>query len=88
VYDGSSLISAKTYYENFRLRYPEEAKKLNIDDILIRISEQLAEKNLLIAKYYERTGSAGPANMYYQLVVDSWPNTKAAETAREKISKK
>jgi outer membrane protein assembly factor BamD len=88
VYDGSSLISAKTYYENFRLRYPEEAKKLNVDDILTRINEQLAEKNLLIAKYYDRTGSAGPANMYYQLVVDKWPDTKAAETAREKISKK
>jgi len=88
VYDGSSLISAKTYYENFRLRYPEEAKKLQVDDILLRIGEQLAEKNLRIAKYYERTGSAGPANMYYQMVVDDWPNTKAAETAKEKISKK
>jgi len=88
VYDGSSLISAKTYYENFRLRYPEEAKKLQVDDILLRISEQLAEKNLRIAMYYDRTGSAGPANMYYQMVVDNWPNTKAAETAKEKISKK
>jgi hypothetical protein len=26
--------------------------------------------------------------MYYQMVVDNWPNTKAAETAKEKISKK
>lgn len=88
VYDGSSLISAKTYYENFRLRYPEEAKKLQVDDILLRIGEQLAEKNLRIAKYYERTGSAGPANMYYQMVVDNWPSTKAAEKAKDKISKK
>jgi outer membrane protein assembly factor BamD (BamD/ComL family) len=86
-YDGSSLISAKTYYENFRLRYPQEAQKLQVDDILLRISEQLAEKNLLIAQYYDRTGSAGPASMYYQMVVDTWPNTKAAETAKEKISK-
>jgi predicted negative regulator of RcsB-dependent stress response len=88
VYDGSSLISAKTYYENFRLRYPEEAKKIQVDEILARISEQLAEKNLLIAKYYDRTGSDGPANMYYQMVVDNWPQSKAAEKAKEKISKK
>lgn len=88
VYDGSSLISAKTYYENFKLRYPEESKKLNIDEILTRIGEQLAEKNLLIAKYYERTGSAGSANMYYQMVVDKWPDTQAAQTAKERISKK
>jgi outer membrane protein assembly factor BamD (BamD/ComL family) len=70
------------------LRYPEEAKKVQVDDILARISEQLAEKNLRIAKYYERTGSAGPANMYYQMVVDDWPQSKAAQTAKEKISKK
>jgi outer membrane protein assembly factor BamD (BamD/ComL family) len=88
VYDGSSLISAKTYYENFRLRYPEEAKKLGIDGILTHIGEQLAEKNLLIAEYYDRTGSKGPANMYYQLVADGWPDTKAGKIAVERISRK
>jgi outer membrane protein assembly factor BamD len=88
VYDGSSLISAKTYYENFRLRYPQEAEKIHVDEILARIGGQMAEKNLLIAKYYEKTGSIGPANMYYQMVVDNWPNTRAAETAKDKISKK
>ncbi len=88
VYDGSSLISAKTYYENFKLRYPEEAKKIGVDEILARISEQMAEKNLRIAMYYDKTGSPGPANMYYQMVVDSWPNSKAAETARLKLSQK
>ena len=87
-YDGSSLISAKTYYENFKLRYPENAQELKVDDILTRISEQLAEKNLLIAKYYDKTGSAGPANMYYQLVVDTWPDTKAAQAARLKLNQK
>jgi outer membrane protein assembly factor BamD (BamD/ComL family) len=86
-YDGSGLISAKSYYENFKLRYPEEAQKLRVDEILSRINEQLAEKNLRIARYYSRTGSTGPANMYYQMVVDNWPQTKAAQTAREAISK-
>ncbi len=87
-YDVSSLISAKTYYENFKLRYPEEAKRLQVDEILTNIAEKLAQKNLLIAQYYERTGSAGPANMYYQMVVNNWPSSKAAETARDRISKK
>jgi len=88
LYDGSGLISAKSYYENFKLRYPEEAQKLQVDEILSRIGEQLAEKNLRIAKYYSRTGSSGPANMYYQMVVDNWPQSKAAQTAKEKLSKK
>jgi len=87
-YDGSGLISAKSYYENFKLRYPEDAQRIKVDEILLRINEQLAEKNLRIAKYYSRTGSELPANMYNQMVVDNWPNTKAAETARQEISKK
>jgi outer membrane protein assembly factor BamD (BamD/ComL family) len=87
-YDGSGLISAKTYYENFRLRYPEDARQIQADEILSRISEQLAEKQLGIAKYYERTGSIEPANMYYQMVVDNWPQSKAAQTAREKLNQK
>ena len=84
-YDASGLISAKSYYENFKLRYPEEAQKLQVDEILSRINEQLAEKNLRIAKYYSRTGSTGPANMYYQMVVDNWPQSKAAQTARQEL---
>lgn len=88
VYDGSSLISAKTYYENFRLRYPEEAKRIEVDKILVRIDEQLARKNLLIAKYYDRTGSTEPASMYYQMVADNWPDTKAGEKAKQKINQK
>jgi outer membrane protein assembly factor BamD (BamD/ComL family) len=87
-YDGSSLISAKSYYENFKLRYPEEAQQIKVDDILSRIGEQLAEKQLKIARYYDKSGSTGPANMYYQLVVDSWPQTQAAQTAKQKLSQK
>lgn len=87
-YDGSGLISAKSYYENFRLRYPKDAQELKVDEILTKINEQLAEKNLLIARYYGRTGSAEPANLYNQMIIGNWPNTKAAESARETISKK
>jgi TolA-binding protein len=88
VFDASGLVSAKSYYENFRLRYPGEAQKIGVDEILSRIYEQLAEKNLLIAKYYERTGSNLAANLYYQMVVDTWPNSKAATTAREALNQK
>jgi outer membrane protein assembly factor BamD (BamD/ComL family) len=87
-YDATGLISAKSYYENYKLRYPGDAQKLQVDDILLRINEQLAEKQLDIAKYYDRTGSAGPANMYYKMVVDDYPQSKAARTAKERLSKK
>jgi hypothetical protein len=87
-FDGTSLISAKSYYENFRLRYPEEAQKLRVDGILSRIDEQLAERNLTVAKYYQKTGAAEPANMYYQMVIENWPESSAAHTAKQATGKK
>jgi outer membrane protein assembly factor BamD (BamD/ComL family) len=88
LYDGSGLISAKSYYENYKLRYPDDSQRLGIDTILAKINEQLAEKNLLIANYYKKTGQPIPANMYYQMVVDNWPDTKAALTAKETLNQK
>jgi outer membrane protein assembly factor BamD (BamD/ComL family) len=87
-YDTSGLISAKSYYENYKLRYPDDAEKLQVNDILLRINEQMADKQLAVAQYYDRTGSKGPANMYYQMVVDDYPDSKAAAKAKERLSEK
>ena len=56
-YDASCLRSAKSYYERFRLLYPEDAKKLGIDRILAEISEQLAYKEYVTGQYYQKTGT-------------------------------
>lgn len=85
-YDGSDLISAKSYYEKFRLIYPEEAEKINVDKKLEQISEQLAYKQYDIGLYYQKTGDEQSANFYYQMVLDNWPSTKAAGMSTEKIA--
>lgn len=82
-YDASSLISAKSYYERFKQRYPEQALQLRIDEKLGQIKEQLAYKQLAIAEYYQETGSTGPANLYYQMVKENWPETTAAKMAEK-----
>ncbi|MGA2093599.1 MAG: outer membrane protein assembly factor BamD [Sedimentisphaerales bacterium] len=87
LYDASGLVSAKSYYENYKLRYPDDAQRIGVDEILAKINEQMAEKNLLVANYYKKTGQLTPANVYYQLVVDTWPDTAAAKTARQEIGK-
>jgi len=78
-YDASSLVSAKSYYENFRERHPEEAKRLDVDAKLVQINEQLAYKQFEIGRYYKRTGSEQAANFYYQMVKDNWPESTAAK---------
>ena len=87
-YDASSLNSAKSYYGRFKLLYPEDAKKIGIDELLSEIDEQIAYKQLSIGRYYQKTGNKQSANLYYDMVVSDWPGTKAAEEAKEMLAKK
>lgn len=75
--------SAKACYEQFKSRYPQDAKKYEIDEKLELIEEQSALKQLKIAQYYQKTGSPLSAKLYYQMVVDDWPQTVAAKKAKE-----
>ena len=86
-YDASNLKSARSYYEDFKSRYPEDADKIGVDDILQQIDEQLAHKQFSIGQYYERTGKRQPANLYYDMVIRNWPDSKAAELAKEKLAR-
>jgi outer membrane protein assembly factor BamD (BamD/ComL family) len=85
LYDASGLVSAKSYYKNFKLRYPNTAEQIGVDKILARISEQMAQKALVTADYYARTGNKQSAYLSYQLVIDDWPGTPAAEKAAQKL---
>jgi len=86
-YDVSNLISAKSYYENFRLRYPEDAEEIGVDKILKQVNELLAYKQLDIGRYYQGTGNEQSANLYYRMVVDNWPGSKAAKMAKKMMNK-
>jgi len=87
-YDASCLNSAKSYYGRFKLLYPKDAKEIGVDEILSEIDEQLAYKQLSIARYYHATGHIQSANLYYDMVVSDWPDSKAAKEAKEMLVKK
>ncbi|MHC4742464.1 MAG: outer membrane protein assembly factor BamD [Planctomycetota bacterium] len=85
-YDPANLATAKSYYLRFAATYPEDAKKLDIEATINRINEQLAEKQLAIAKYYHRAGHMRSANLYYDMVMQEYPQTKAAEAAKQAMA--
>ena len=85
-YDYSNLVSARSYYQNFKLRYPEEAQKLDIDKKVQQITEQQAYKQFNIGRYYQKTDNKQAANFYYQMVIDNWPESTAAKMAKEQIA--
>ncbi len=86
-YDASGLISAKSYYENFKLRYPQDAENFDMEKRIGQIDEQQAYKQFTIGRYYQRTGSKQAAAFYYQMVLDNWPNSKAAKMAKQCMDK-
>ena len=87
-YNASELISAKSYYEIFKLRYPKDAEEISVDKILKQITEQQAEKQFSIGQYYQKVGDKQSANLYYQMVLNNWPESTAAEKTKQEINKR
>jgi outer membrane protein assembly factor BamD (BamD/ComL family) len=85
-YDHTSLVSAKTYYTNYKLRYPQLAEDQEINEKLRTIEEQLAYKQYSTGEYYDRTGSTEAAMLYYRQVLEMWPDTKAGQMAKARIT--
>ncbi|HPS55426.1 MAG TPA: outer membrane protein assembly factor BamD [Sedimentisphaerales bacterium] len=81
-YDNSNLVSARSYYEKFIVRYPEDASGYGISDKTSQITEQLAYKEFTIAQYYQRTGYAHSAEFYYKMILEKWPDSTTAEMVR------
>ena len=88
-YDASMLETAKTHYKEFSTKYGlQKAQGQGIGEIISQIDEELANKQLDIALYYERTSSVTAANLYFQRIVEDWPGSAAARIAVNKLEKK
>jgi outer membrane protein assembly factor BamD len=84
-FDASKLTTAETYYERFATLHPEEAEQRGVPEKLERIDEQMSYKQLTIAQYYQRTGKHRAARLYFDMIVQNWPDTEAAEIARQAL---
>lgn len=84
-YDSASLISAKSYYEKFKMLYPDHAVELNIDDKLTMIEEQIAYKQFVTGDYYSKAERFQAANLYFDSVLARWPETTAGKMAKTEI---
>jgi tetratricopeptide (TPR) repeat protein len=81
-YDASKLTTAQTYYRKFLALYPEEAKENEVPDKIRHIDEEIARKQFVIGQFYQRTGKRRAANLYFDMVARTWPDTEAGAMAR------
>ncbi len=85
-YDISAVQSAKTYFEDYRQRYPQMAEQLNIDQTLALIDEQQAYKMYQVGYYYERAENHDGALRHYENVTADWPNSSAAQRVQMRLA--
>jgi outer membrane protein assembly factor BamD len=68
--------------ENFRLyisRYPGTDKVEEASEYINELREKLAQKQYSAAAFYKRTNLYNAAAVYYDIVIDDYPETKWAE---------
>lgn len=86
-YDSTTLLLARSHYVEFKKKYPLDVDKYDINEKIKLVDEQLAYKELEIAKYYSRAELPLAAITYYEYTSVFWPETTAGKLAKEAIKK-
>jgi outer membrane protein assembly factor BamD (BamD/ComL family) len=85
-YDASVLESARSYFQDYAVQYPEDAERLGVNETIALITEQIAYKEYQTGFYYERTGRLEAAHQSYRKVMAQWPTSKAAMMAQARLA--
>lgn len=86
-YDGRKVAEARQLVDVALRNYPNLAMKKQdfLERQLFGITMQQAEKDYKMAEFYRRTGKAGSAYFYYEIVRRRYPGTKFFDLATERM---
>jgi outer membrane assembly lipoprotein YfiO len=84
-YDDQPLAEATERYHQVQQTFPTFAEHENVADRLDGIRAQQADKDLYIARWYQKTKRAGAAEFYYRQIIKDYPETTAAGEARASL---
>jgi len=76
LYESGCLTDARIRYEQYRARFPEKARQIDVAARIEKIDQQQGQKCLSIADYYTRTGRYDSARYYNDYVAKRWPDAK------------
>jgi len=85
-FDPTGLLDAAQRIEQFQKEYPASAQRLGTAQMLTRIGEQLASKDLNLARWYEKRGKRVSAAFMYRRILNEHPATAAARTAEQRLA--
>jgi outer membrane assembly lipoprotein YfiO len=81
-FDPTCMIDARAELSEVIAAYPQLAKQENLSAIVAHIDEALARKLLVTGDYYRRTSAPRGAVYVYRYLIDTYPDSPDAATAR------
>lgn len=84
-YRSERTDEALQKYEGFKKAFPQSGLQYEADEAIMALREKKARQIFTTADFYDRRGKLKSARMYYDDVVQSFPETAAAKEAGERI---
>ncbi|HUW62389.1 MAG TPA: outer membrane protein assembly factor BamD [Candidatus Bathyarchaeia archaeon] len=82
-YDQQPSQLAVTAIDEFKERFPDDARNADLTEKKGKMRESIAEQRLKTAEFYEKRRNFDSARIYYQLAAKDFAGTAAAEKANQ-----
>jgi outer membrane assembly lipoprotein YfiO len=86
-FDATQIVDARAQLLEIMHDYPDLAAEEHVGEVIERIDVDCARKILLTAQYYERVHDPAGAAYHYKFLVETYPNSPEAATARQSLAK-
>ncbi|HWE00849.1 MAG TPA: outer membrane protein assembly factor BamD [Tepidisphaeraceae bacterium] len=86
-YDSTPLLDARTQFMEIQSLTPDLAREEGVQQFIDRIEEHLAAKIRVDAEYYLRVHQPKAAVFLYRSLIQRYPNTRDAKSARAILAK-
>ncbi|HOD48593.1 MAG TPA: outer membrane protein assembly factor BamD [Candidatus Hydrogenedentes bacterium] len=86
-YDQTRSRLAIEAIDEFKSRFPEDERTQGLDEKREEMREKIARQRLLTARFYEKRRRFDAARIYYEAVVEQFPDTAAATDAKDWLDK-
>jgi outer membrane protein assembly factor BamD (BamD/ComL family) len=86
-YDSTPLLEAKKLVKQLKVQFAGELnseERERQSEIQAQLNQQLAERDMRMAKFFDETEHFGSAKFYYAQIVRDFPDTPLASQARER----
>jgi len=84
-YDSREVDKALRHLTKFVNSFPDDPNRADAEKKISELIDDKAEKSYAIAEFYNSPDSLTGARIYYQEVIDRYPESRYADSAREKL---